>query len=101
MKIVHATQRALREKVLLPAALNGQDDLLTAPSLFLRQAKVSFVLAAPTGVRPRMTERWRRSDDDPPATGPQSSEGLAFQKRRQSTAVDFVIMTKRRWWIWC
>jgi exodeoxyribonuclease V alpha subunit len=56
---IRATQQALREKVLLITGGpgTGKTTLLTALLTILRRAKVSFVLAAPTGrAAKRMTE---------------------------------------------
>jgi exodeoxyribonuclease V alpha subunit len=56
---VHATQQSLQEKVLVITGGpgTGKTTLLTALLTILRRAKVSFVLAAPTGrAAKRMTE---------------------------------------------
>jgi exodeoxyribonuclease V alpha subunit len=93
---VHATQQALREKVLVITGGpgTGKTTLLTALLTILRRAKVSFVLAAPTGrAAKRMTESagedamtiHRLLEYNPREGGFQRSEDNPLQ-------VDFVIV---------
>ena len=93
---VHATQQALRQKVLVITGGpgTGKTTLLTALLTILRRAKVSFVLAAPTGrAAKRMTESageeamtiHRLLEYNPREGGFQRSEDRPLQ-------VDFVIV---------
>jgi exodeoxyribonuclease V alpha subunit len=93
---VRATQQALREKVLVITGGpgTGKTTLLTALLTILRRAKVSFVLAAPTGrAAKRMTESageeamtiHRLLEYNPREGGFQRSEDNPLQ-------VDFVIV---------